>query len=127
MTELHIGGDCFIVAGQAVMDCPDITSLVLVHGLVTSPGGGTAPKGAQHWHAWIEDVRTLDVPLADCSGTMAVTMATVIDRSNGRDVEMAQAVYYRIGNVGITRRYTVTEARRLMQLTGNYGPWEAGC
>ena len=112
MKQTASTGDCFIVAGHMVMDDDDLT---LVHGLAVGQG---PIEGVMHWHAWVE--RSSRFPMPD---GRHVDLTVVVDRSNGKDVEMPAALYYKIGRVGETRRYTPTEARVEMLRHEHWGPW----
>ena len=77
----HSGGDCYEAAGKYMMDNCDVDGcedLVLVHGEV---GGQGALDGVRFGHAWVEKG------------------GTVIDKSNGRNINMPKFVYYAIGQV----------------------------
>ena len=103
-------GDCYEAAGKFMMDsCQfggDDCNLILVHGEV----GGQGPlEGVTFGHAWVLDGNT------------------VVDKSNGRDVQMPQPVYYAIGqidNIGNVHQYTWPEARKQILDNGHWGPWE---
>ena len=76
------GGDCYEAAGRYMMDhCilgNDDCGLILVHGEVA--GQGTL-EGITYGHAWVLDG------------------SAVIDKSNGRDIQMPQMIYYAIGQI----------------------------
>lgn len=104
-------GDCYEAAGkfiaeQLMMGRGD--GYVLVHGEVRGQG---PLMGVNFGHAWVIDVAT----------------DSVIDKSNGRDINMPRFIYYAIGGVediGNYHEYTAEEARAVMLKTGNYGPWD---
>ena len=103
-------GDCYEAAGKFMMDsCQlggDDCNLILVHGEV---GGQGQLEGVTFGHAWVIDGNT------------------VVDKSNGRDVQMPQPVYYAIGqidNIGNVHQYTWPEARKQILDSGHWGPWE---
>ena len=108
---MNANGDCFEAAGKYVMDkcgfgSADGCQLILVHGEVAGQG---PLEGVTFGHAWVLD-----------SGT-------VIDRSNGRNVQMPQPVYYALGrvdNIGNTVEYTWEEARKNILLYEHWGPWD---
>ena len=78
--------------------------IFLVHGEVTGQG---PIEGVLYGHAWVED------------GDL------VIDQSNGRNLRMSRADYYRRGRIGDNlHRYTPEEARRKILATRVYGPWD---
>jgi hypothetical protein len=97
-------GDCFIVAADLMLRDARLT---VVHGKPTGRGGEA--KGLVYWHAWCE---TDD--------------GIVIDRSNGREVEMPVGVYYMIGRINAheCRRYSAEEAVEMMRTYKHYGPWD---
>jgi hypothetical protein len=101
------GGDCYEAAGKYVMDhalFPGTDgSLILVHGEVTGQGD---IAGIQYGHAWVEKG------------------GTVIDVSNGRNIKLPKAVYYAIGNIGKTYKYTSEEMREKILESGHWGPWD---
>lgn len=101
-------GDCFVVAGRYILDFKFMKEggqYTLVHGVVTGQG---AIRGIRFLHAWIEN------------GDM------VIDKSNGRDLNVPKALYYALGNINPeeTVRYTMREAKLKMIETGIFGPWD---
>jgi hypothetical protein len=98
------GGDCYEASGRQILDNQyKDKDLVLVHGIVTGQG---AIEGIQFGHAWVEKGNT------------------VIDKSNGRSIELPKAVYYALGKIKKTKRYTVAEAVKKMLDTGHFGPWD---
>jgi len=110
-------GYCFLVAAQAALEDPTLT---VCHGLVVGQAGGDATPGRYHWHAWVESETLHAFP----SGTFPI--ANAIDRANGKDVTLPVALYYRLGQIEEedVRRYTATEAARLMLRFRHYGPWD---
>ena len=104
-SELPSGGDCYNVAGRYLMDHAfgEDSGLLLVHGEV----GGQGPlAGIRMGHAWIED------------GDM------VIDNSNGTNRTIPKQLYYAIGNIGQTFKYTMDEMRKKVLEYGHWGPWD---
>ena len=100
------GGDCYQVAGRYMMDNGMFSknpNLVLVHGIVT---GQSEIEGVKYGHAWVED------------GDM------VIDKSNGRDLKIPKELYYMLGNISETIRYSMSDMRKKIVETGHWGPWE---
>ena len=52
---------------------------------------------------------------------------TVIDKSNGRDLQLPQAFYYAIGGIdqiGNVIQYNWSEARAKILESGTWGPWD---
>jgi hypothetical protein len=119
-------GDCYEAGGRYMMEkCSfgkDDCSFVLVHGEVTGQG---QLEGVKYGHCWIE------------SGE------TVIDKSNGRDIEMPKMMYYMLGKIGQPdmenwgksanfmdtssaniHKYTWKEAREAIVDNGHWGPWD---
>lgn len=96
-------GDCFVAAGRYIMEHLSEEGLVLVHGIATGRG---PIAGIQFAHAWLEKGET------------------VIDVSNNRHIEMPKAVYYALGNISTTFKYTWEEANKKMLETKKWGPWE---
>ena len=89
-------GDCYEAAGKYMMgeclradgDC----NLVLVHAEVTGQG---QIEGLKYGHAFVLDGNA------------------VIDRSNGRDIQMPKEFYYSIGKIGGNlHEYNFSEFRR---------------
>ena len=110
-------GDCFMVAGKAVLEDH---SLELVHGRVWANGEGTAPEG-YHWHAWVERTDRVTFPHL---GDRLVESTVCIDRSNGHDLTLPQALYYKVGGVQGVRRYSASGAHMMIERTGHWGPWD---
>ena len=99
--EKNKHGNCFQAAYDYLIRHPDT---ILVHGVVTGQG---AIKGVQYTHAWIEDGDT------------------VIDKTIPEEFsELPKMVYYSLGNIKITRRYTYKEALQQVVETEHYGPWD---
>lgn len=106
--NLPTGGDCYQAAGRYMMDKCMLGScdLVLVHGEVAGQG---PMEGVTFGHAWILD------------------RGMVIDRSNGRNVQMPQPVYYAVGHIndiGNTHEYSWEEARQYILEYEHWGPWD---
>ena len=105
------GGDCYEAAGKYMMDeCTfggvDSCGLVLVHGEVMGQG---PIAGIPYGHAWLLDG------------------ATVLDKSNGRDIKMSQMIYYALGqidNIDNVIEYSWEEARTKILDYGHWGPWD---
>jgi hypothetical protein len=104
------GGDCYEAAGRFMMgECQfgnPCEGLTLVHGEVAGQG---ELEGVTFGHAWIEKGDT------------------VIDKSNGRNLELPAALYYfmgRINDIGNTHRYPWEEARRMILDYQHWGPWD---
>jgi len=74
----------------------------LVHGICILTGGEL--EGQEFGHAWCEKGDN------------------VYDAESGK--ELPKVLYYAVGNIGYTHRYTVKEARKMAVKTGNYGAWD---
>jgi len=77
-------------------------NLVLVHGKVVGQG---PIKGITYMHAWIEDGDE------------------VIDVSDGKNIKMSKFLYYSIGNVSETHKYTVDRMKNQIMKFQTMGPW----
>lgn len=113
-----MSGDCFVVAGQLIVDLPP--GAWLCHGQPRYRGktnietdhrtGETTlvETGDRYWHAWVE------------------TATTVFDFSNGKELVVAIEAFYVAGQIDRfhVRRYTYEQAATLMRSTGHYGPWD---
>ena len=106
-------GDCFAVALRAQADDPTLT---LCHGTVER-----WTDGLRHWHAWVEETRTLTNPMHPA---FSFNVVTCIDNSNGNHAELPQGMYYNAGRIEDVRRYTREEAIRLMCEYKHMGPWD---
>jgi len=95
-------GDCYVVAYRYIMSHPKVT---LVHGLVHGQG---ALEGIVYNHAWIEDGNKI----------IDLTLPKKIQKSLSKDI------YYAIGNIKVTFKYTYKEVIEKSQEFGTYGPWE---
>ena len=119
---LNAEGNCFIVAADTLGEhMQDDNEWFIVHALVQHPD-----TKKYHWHAWNEYEANLKVPYTNQEGAieiMPVTVTTVIDRSNGREVDMPAALYYAIGRITAARRYNAQEAGEAMFVQQHYGPW----
>ncbi len=103
------GGDCYRAAGQYMMDnciSSKDCNLILVHGEVAGQG---SLDGMTFGHAWIVDKEM------------------VIDRSNGRNIQLPQPIYYALGHIndiGNIHEYSWAEAHQYMMTYEHWGPWE---
>ena len=109
VSQQNAGGDCYQAAGRYMMDnCLEVDrcdELILVHGEVAGQG---PLEGLTFGHAWVLD------------GGM------VIDKANGRDLQVPQVLYYAIGQIdyiGNTIEYTWEEARKHILEYEHWGPW----
>ena len=96
-------GDCFVAAFNTLfdmMDDPELSELVLVHGNVPR-----LPQVDSVNHAWVENA------------------STVFDYSNRFQTQMAKDAYYSQLQIFATRRYTPMEALRENAQYNHYGPW----
>lgn len=110
----HVG-DCFVVAATLVTHDAD---LELCHGSVWHPETGV------HAHAWVEQTLTMKFPTAP-DEFVDVQTIVCIDKSNGNDITMPRAVYYKFGRIEETavKRYSTAEAIWHMCNSEHYGPW----
>lgn len=104
----NMHGDCFETAGRYVMDHTFLNkeenkNIFLVHGEVTGQG---AIKGVKYGHAWVEE------------------NGMVIDNSNKRNIKIPKELYYAIGNITNTIKYTPEEARKKMLQFKHWRPWD---
>lgn len=105
-------GDCYEAAFKFIMDecllTPENESrYILVHAEVRGQG---PLEGTTFGHAFVVKDR-----------------AVVIDRSNGRDLEMPAFFYYAIGqisDIGNEHQYTWEEAKEKAVKFKTYGPWD---
>lgn len=96
--EKNKHGNCYTSAVNYVMKHPDT---ILVHGIVTGQG---AIEGIEYGHAWVEDGDT------------------VIDTASGK--ELPKFLYYALGNIHYTKRYSYNDMLEKMLETETYGPWD---
>lgn len=101
------GGDCFQVAVRIAEQAAPISNPTIVHGLPI--GRGPLNAGKRYWHAWVE--------VEDSTGI------TVIDRPRGETIMLPQGMYYNMGRIEQTWRFTLAEARAEMVERGHWGPW----
>jgi hypothetical protein len=108
--QANAGGDCYEAAGKyMMMKCQfggSCDNLTLVHGEVMGQG---ALEGVTFGHAWVLD------------GGM------VVDRSNGRNLQLPQGAYYNLGQIdqiGNTHEYTWEQARKMIVENEHWGPWD---
>lgn len=109
-------GDCFPSAVHEVMADP---SLTLVHGLPLGTGGDV--EGKRYWHAWAERRLTFQRP-----GGGEAHIDIVYDSSNNNNIEMPADMYYDLGHIEQTWRYTQAEMKAKLDEFGHYGPWAEG-
>lgn len=100
--EENKGGNCYVSALEEYVYSG--YKGVLVHGVVMGRG---AIAGIRFGHAWVErDGKVIDK-------TMPKQM-----------MELPIDVYYMLGEVAITRKYTGIEVARMVDKYGTYGPWD---
>ncbi len=105
-------GDCYEAAFKFIMDeClftpANESRYILVHAEVMGQG---PLEGKTFGHAFVVKDR-----------------AVVVDRSNGRNIEMPAFLYYAIGqisDIGNEHQYTWAEAREKAAKFETYGPWD---
>lgn len=118
-------GDCYEAAGKYILDASklymgsggrvegdtaDASNLTLVHAEVAGQG---AMEGETFGHAFVVEGRGMD--------------ATVIDRSNNRDIRLPRILYYAIGqieDIGNYHEYTPEEMMIRLLKYKHWGPWE---
>jgi hypothetical protein len=108
-TKLPTRGDCYEAAGRFLLDScvrgSDCTYL-LVHGEVAGQG---PLDGITYGHAWVLDGET------------------VIDKSNGRNLQIPRILYYALGGIDHLRNlhtYTWEQAREKILQHKHWGPWD---
>ncbi len=96
-------GDCYQAAGRLMTKLRD--GHTLVHGMVNGQG---ALEGKRFGHAWVE------------------TNDTVLDHSNGRELEIPKDLYYAIGGVRKedNKYYDTDESLKWILKAKHWGPWE---
>lgn len=109
--SMPANGDCYEAAFNFMMDqCMFNPSQAGKYTLVHAEVMGQGPiEGVTFGHAFV---------VKDGN--------TVIDRSNGRNIELPKNVYYAIGriyDIGNIHEYTWEDARKIVSRTGHYGPW----
>jgi hypothetical protein len=102
------GGDCYEAAGKYMMDnCMfGCSNMILVHAEVMGQG---PLEGTTFGHAWV------------------LNGGTVVDMSNGRNLQLPQEVYYALGQIdriGNIHEYTWEEARQMIVDNEHWGPWD---
>lgn len=106
-------GDCFDAAANVMLEAPasEKDRYTLVHGV---PEGQGDIEGIRFDHAWVEREEP-NLPIK-----------TVIDKSNGNDLELPDVLYYKIGKIdkADVKRYTYEEMTEKMVSTRTYGPWD---
>ncbi len=114
-------GDCFSVAAKLQAAHPDWK---LCHGIVDHPDVG------RHWHAWCEYEQVYPLPPVEERPEVFrhlrdPVVTTCVDRANGNDAELPQAVYYNVGRIDPAEvwRYDRLAAATLMLRYGHWGPW----
>lgn len=97
--------DCFkaLLAGQLEFLFKDV---ILVHGIPTMTGG--PHKGKQYGHSWLEFSMNGEPVCMD------VGMETIIPKD----------LFYTVGNISYTKKYTRLEAMKLANETNRVGPWD---
>ena len=119
-------GDCFEAAIWTAYQIPDDErdQWRVCHGWPTGQG---PIEGVVHAHAWLE--RTDPVPEGlpeQFAANAAEFFTTVIDKSNGKDLEVSRTFYYSVGRIrpDQVHRYEIAQAFAYAVTEGHYGPWE---
>ena len=105
MPKLKRGGECWSTALKEMLK-PGGPNYTLVHGIPLGRSGEA--EGLNYPHAWLE------------------TASHVWDSSlfeRGVNPWVDKHLYYLLGNIKWSKRYTLTEARRMMLRKDTYGPW----
>ncbi len=107
---MNANGNCYEAAGQfMMMKCQfrgGCDGLTLVHGEVMGQG---PVEGIPFGHAWVE------------------SNGMVIDKSNGRNLELPASLYYEIGRIneiGNVVKYSWDDARNKILEFEHWGPWD---
>jgi len=111
ITEAEACGDCFTKATRTMINMTEIQEMYgmkMVHAYVYGQG---KLEGRRFPHAWTEQ------------GDM------VLDNSNGNNIEMHKAVYYKLGGVnpkepGAYVTYDKEATMKKILSTQTYGPWD---
>ena len=125
--ELARTGDCYEAAfntiHRSVEDEDDQRELTLVHGEVE---GQQKLAGVRHGHAWVEWTEPVEIPEgSDIPEHVYKELAVMVeDNSSGRHIVLPAKLYYGIGRIDNTHRYTWEEARAKVLEHGTYGPWD---
>ena len=99
--DVNKGGNCYQVAFDTLIENPNAK---LVHGVVTGQG---PIEGIQYTHAWVEDGDE------------------IIDNTLSPNLRrLPKQLYYALGNIDITRKYTYKQALEQTIKTGHYGYWD---
>ena len=105
-------GDCYEAAGKFMMKKsmlrPDDSRYLLVHAEVAGQG---PLEGLTYGHGFVVDTET----------------QTVIDKSNGRNLELPAAIYYMLGQIGSIdniHEYTYREMAKKITQYEHWGPWD---
>jgi len=96
------GGSCYKLALEHVLNHKDAT---LVHGIVT---GQCEIEGVRYGHAWVEFRHN----------GLDIVFDPSIDKAFPKDL------YYSIGEIEYTKRYTLDEALLILTEQQHYGPWD---
>ncbi len=99
--NVNESGDCYEAAFVA-QQWGVYSKWTLVHGLPTLTGGDHA--GCEYGHAWLENGDE------------------VYDASSGKTIP--KIIYYSVGNIKYTVKYSKSKARKLAHSTEHYGPWD---
>lgn len=103
LSQLHMG-----IGGKAAGEVAAAAGLILVHAEVMGQG---PMEGIPFGHGFVVDTKR-DI---------------VIDRSNGRDIQMPRPIYYaiaQIDEIGNYHEYTPQEMMENMIKYKHYGPWD---
>jgi hypothetical protein len=103
LSRLHMG-----IGGKAAGEVAAAEGLILVHAEVMGQG---PMEGVQFGHGFVVDTKR-DV---------------VIDKSNGRNIQLPRALYYAIAQIeeiGNYHEYTPQEMMENMIKYRHYGPWD---
>jgi GNAT superfamily N-acetyltransferase len=128
-------GDCHLAAWQTLEEMvagelgEDAENIRLVQGVPYGTGGDA--EGRRFDHSWVEyDVPAPELPPEiaqqyERAGLEFPAPTMVLDRSQGRNIQLPKEIYYHAGTMteDDVRRYTYEEAHEMLDSEGHLGPW----
>jgi hypothetical protein len=119
-------GNCYETSAKFVLDSKENKSLLdlkLCHGQVHGQG---PLEGAIFGHSWVEYNQIMPSPIENLTNHNLPLITMVLDKSNGKSLEIPAPIYYLMGNIQNENvvKYNKKEVLKKIIETEHWGPWD---
>lgn len=116
-------GNCYEMSAKFLLNTKEtqkVSNPQLCHGIVCGQG---PLEGAIFGHSWIEYERMPTTTTATI--TAMPTIKLVLDKSNGKTLEIPSPIYYHLGRIepNKVKKYSQEEVRENILKYQHWGPW----